>query len=237
MSAPHDPEENGINRADAEALCRYARQMVTDGLAEGTSGNLSVRRGDLVAVTPSAVPPERMTPEDICRVRLDGTQLAGPGRPSSELPMHLAIYHRTDALAIVHTHSPWTTAVSTVATELPPIHYLLTFLGEAVRVAPYATPGSTELGDRVVEALSRSSAVILQNHGAVTVGPSLERAYWYASILEWVAALWSRASLLGTPRLLSTEEMAQAAEALRDYGGLGDHGDLGDDEGLGSTSG
>ncbi|MGH3915952.1 MAG: class II aldolase/adducin family protein, partial [Pseudonocardiaceae bacterium] len=121
--------------------------------------------------------------------------------------------------------------VSTVATELPPIHYLLTFLGEAVRVAPYATPGSTELGDRVVGALSRSSAVILQNHGAVTVGPSLERAYSYATILEWVSALWSRASLLGTPRLLNAEEMARAAEALRDYGGLRDDG------GLGSASG
>ncbi|MGQ0773395.1 MAG: class II aldolase/adducin family protein [Pseudonocardiales bacterium] len=226
-STTRKPDDRGVDRPDAEALCTYARRMVTDGLAEGTSGNLSVRNGDLVAVTPSAVEPEHLRPEDICYVRLDGTQVSGPGRPSSELPMHLAVYRRTDALAVVHTHSPWATAVSTVAAELPPIHYLLVFLGEAVRVAPYATPGSAELGDRVVEALADSSAVILQNHGAVTVGPSLERAYWYATILEWVAALWSRAKLLGEPRLLSADEMAQAAEALRNYGGLNLRSDSG----------
>jgi L-fuculose-phosphate aldolase len=206
---------------DAEALCAYARRMVADGLAEGTSGNLSVRRGDLVAVTPSAVDPERLRPEDVCHVQLDGTQVGGAGRPSSELPMHLAVYRRTDALAVVHTHSPWATAVSTVAPELPPVHYLLVFLGGAVRVAPYATPGSEELGDRLVEALAGSSAALLQNHGAVAVGPSLEHAYRYARIVEWVAALWGRARQLGEPRLLNADEMARAAAALRDYGAFG----------------
>ncbi|MGH2722254.1 MAG: class II aldolase/adducin family protein [Actinomycetota bacterium] len=210
---------------DAEALCDHARRMVADGLAVGTSGNLSVRSGHVVAITPSAVAPDRLRPEDICLVHLDGTPAPGGaeggGRPSTELPMHLAVYRRTGARAVVHTHSPYATAVSTVAAELPPVHYLLAFLGGAVRVAPYALPGSDALGERLVEALDGRAAALLQNHGAAAVGASLEQAYAHAAILEWVAALWARARLLGEPRILSPEEMAEAAAALQGYGGLG----------------
>ena len=206
---------------DAEALCDHARRMVADGLAVGTSGNLSVRSGDLVAITPSAVAPDRLRPEDICLVHLDGTPAAGGGRPSTELPMHLAVYRRTGAGAVVHTHSPYATAVSTVATELPPVHYLLVFLGGAVRVAPYATPSSDALGERLVAALDGRSAALLQNHGAVAVGDSLEQAYAHAVVLEWVAALWARARLIGEPRILTDDELAAAAESLQGYGGLG----------------
>jgi L-fuculose-phosphate aldolase len=203
---------------DAERLCDVARRMGPDGLAEGTSGNLSVRVGDMVLVTPSGVAYEALSADAICVVDLDGHQVGGEGAPSTELPMHLALYRGTDALAVVHTHSPWATAVSTVADELPAIHYLLAFLGGPVEVVPYATPGTKALGVPLPAALEARSAALLQNHGAVTIGPSLERAYWYAQILEWTAALWSRARLLGQPRLLSPAELAQAAQALRGYG-------------------
>jgi L-fuculose-phosphate aldolase len=135
--------------------------------------------------------------------------------------MHLAVYRRTGARAVVHTHSPYATAVSTVAAELPPVHYLLVFLGGAVRVAPYATPGSEALGERLVEALDGRSAALLQNHGAVAVGASLEQAYAHALVVEWVAALWARAKVLGEPRVLSPDEVAAAAASLQGYGGLG----------------
>jgi L-fuculose-phosphate aldolase len=205
-------------RDEREALRAHARRMRAEGLAEGTSGNLSVRSGDLVAITPSGVPYERLEAEAICLVDLDGRRVDGAGTPSSELPMHLAVYRRTGAAAVVHTHSTWATAVSMVADELPPAHYMLVFVGGAVRVAPYATPGTEELGEQLLAALGDRSAALLQNHGAVTVGPSLERAWWYATIVEWTAAVWSRAKLLGEPRLLSPEELDRAAQALAGYG-------------------
>jgi L-fuculose-phosphate aldolase len=192
--------------------------MRAEGLAEGTSGNLSVRSGDLVAVTPSGVPYEQLDPGSICVVDLEGGWVDGGLRPSTELPMHLAVYRATDAGAVVHTHSTWAAAVSMVADELPAAHYMLSFVGGSVRVAPYATPGTEELGRRVVRALEDRSAVLLQSHGAVTAGPSLERAWWYATIVEWTAAVWARARLIGEPRILTPGELAQAAEALAGYG-------------------
>ena len=204
---------------EAERLCALARRLGPDGLSEGTSGNLSVRVGDRVLVTPSGVDYEKLHPGSICAVDLDGNQVGGDGKPSTELPMHLALYRGTAAGAVVHTHSPWATAVSTVADELPAIHYLLVFLGGPVRVVPYATPGSEALGAPLPAALGDRSAALLQNHGAVTIGPSLESAYRRAQILEWTAALWARATLLGRPRVLTPEELAAAAEALQDYGG------------------
>jgi L-fuculose-phosphate aldolase len=205
-------------RDEREALCAHARRMRAEGLAEGTSGNLSVRSGDLVAITPSAVPYEHLESGAICLVDLDGRRVDGAGTPSSELPMHLAVYRGTGAAAVVHTHSAWATAVSMVAGELPPAHYMLAFVGGAVRVAPYATPGTEELGEQLLAALGDRSAALLQNHGVVTVGPSLERAWWYATIVEWTAAVWSRAKLLGEPRLLSPQELDRAAQALAGYG-------------------
>jgi L-fuculose-phosphate aldolase len=205
-------------RDEREALCAHARRMRAEGLAEGTSGNLSVRAEDLVAVTPTGVPYEQLDAASICLVGLDGRQVDGAGAPSTELPMHLAVYRSTGAAAVVHTHSAWATAVSMVADELPAAHYMLTFVGGAVRVAPYATPGTEELGKRMLAALGDRSAVLLGNHGAVTVGPSLERAWWYATIVEWVAAVWSRAKLLGEPRLLTGEELDRVSQALAGYG-------------------
>ncbi|MGH3373017.1 MAG: class II aldolase/adducin family protein, partial [Nocardioidaceae bacterium] len=187
-------------RDEREALCAHARRMKAEGLAEGTSGNLSIRAGALVAVTPSNLPYERLDAEAVCVVDLAGRRVEGSEAPSSELPMHLAVYRATGAAAVVHTHSVWATAVSMVADELPVAHYMLAFVGGAVRVAPYATPGTEELGERLLAALGDRSAALLQNHGAVTIGPSLERAWWYATIIEWTASVWSRAKLLGDPR-------------------------------------
>jgi L-fuculose-phosphate aldolase len=192
--------------------------MRAEGLAEGTSGNLSVRAGDLVAVTPSGVPYEQLDAGAICVVDIDGSRVDSAGTPSTELPMHLAVYRTTAAAAVVHTHSAWATAVSMVADELPAAHYMLALVGGPVRVAPYATPGTEELGERMLAALGDRSAVLLQNHGAVTVGPSLERAWWYATIVEWTAAVWSRAKLIGEPRLLSPQELDRVARALAGYG-------------------
>jgi L-fuculose-phosphate aldolase len=223
----------GVSPADREDLVAFARRMDGDGLAPGTSGNLSVRRGDVVAITPSGVPYERMGPADICLVRMDGGGGGGraaaepspgageestplPGlRPSTETPMHLAVYEATGAAAIVHTHSPFVVALSTVLDELPAVHYAMATLGGIVRVAPYVRFGTPELASNAVAALGGRSAVILRNHGALTCGPDLARAYDRAITLEWLARVYWYAQLAGTPRTLSEAELDEVSEATR----------------------
>jgi L-fuculose-phosphate aldolase len=203
---------------ERELVCHYARRLVPDGLAFGTAGNLSVRVGEQVAITPSGLPYERLTPEDVCIVNVDGRQVEGATEPSRELPLHLAVYRRTDAGAVVHTHPLHATALATAADELPAIHYLVAELGGALRVVAYATPGSDELAAATAAALADRSAALLANHGAITTGATLERAYTRSVTLEWLAALFLRASLLGRPRSLPDDEVARLVELVRDYG-------------------
>jgi len=212
-----------VSVADREDLVAFARRMAGDGLAQGTSGNLSVRRQDMVAITPSGVPYERMGPADICLVRVtDGAPQPGL-RPSTETPMHLAVYRATGADAIVHTHSPFVVALSTVLDELPAVHYAMADLGGIVRVAPYTRFGTPQLAASAVAALAGRSAVILRNHGALTCGPDLARAYDRAVTLEWLARIYWYARLAGTPRTLSEAALTEVSDATRElrYGEQG----------------
>jgi len=205
-----------VSQADRADLVAFARRMAGDGLALGTSGNLSVRRQDMVAITPSGVPYERMSPAGICLVRMaDGTPLPGL-RPSTETPMHLAVYRATGAGAIVHTHSPFVVALSTVLDELPAVHYAMAGLGGIVRVAPYARFGTPELAQSAVGALAGRSAVILRNHGALTCGPDLARAYHRAATLEWLARVYWYARLAGTPQTLAEAALTEVSDATRE---------------------
>jgi len=205
----------GVSLADREDLVAYARRMAPDDLAPGTSGNLSVRRGELMAITPSGMPYERMTPADICLVRTpDAGLLSGP-RPSTETPMHLALYQASRATAIVHTHSPFVVALSTVLDELPAIHYAMADLGGPVRVTPYIRFGTAQLAAGAAEALAGRSAVILRNHGALTCGPTLARAYERARTLEWLARVYWYARLAGTPQTLSESALTEVSDAVR----------------------
>ncbi|GII82025.1 fuculose phosphate aldolase [Sphaerisporangium siamense] len=189
-------------------LCETGRRMVGDGLVLGTSGNVSVRRGDLVAVTPGGVALDALTPGDCPVLDLSGEVVEGARDPSSEVPMHLAIYESTGTAAIVHTHSTYAVVVSTTLRELPPIHYNTLLLGGTVRVAPYATYGTPELAAHVRAALEGRQAALMQNHGAVAVGADLHRALEGARLLEWLCAVYVQAKAIGEPRVLTEEELA-----------------------------
>lgn len=218
-----DPRHVRAGAQEAEAwseLVDTARRTVSDGLVVGTSGNVSVRVGNTVLVTPSGVPYDRLTPADLTGVDLEGHQVLGTLVPTSELPMHLAVYRNTDARAIVHTHAVHATAVSTLVPELPPIHYMTGALGGPVRVAPYATYGTDELAENMLQALTDRTACLLQNHGTIAYGPTLSQAYDRTAQLEWMSHLWLTArSVPGlTPHLLTEEQVAEAGERLRGYG-------------------
>jgi L-fuculose-phosphate aldolase len=219
--------DSGELAAARAELVRYGERLLADGLSVGSAGNLSARVGDAVVITPSGVAYPDMQPADICLVTPAGAQLAGdqaarPVTPSSETPMHLAIYAATSAAAVVHTHSPEVVALSASRQELPAIHYAITALGGPVRVAPYQRFGSDQLAAAAVAALDGRSAVILRNHGAVTYGADLAQAYHRALLLEWLARAYRLALTYGEPLVLSEAELGEvAAESRRRRYGTG----------------
>jgi L-fuculose-phosphate aldolase len=193
-------------------LCEHGRRAIELGLVIGTSGNLSVRHGDLIAVTPSGVALDRLTPADCPVIDIDGYLVDGATRPSSETPMHLAIYATTDARAVVHTHSVFGTVVATTMTELPPIHYNALLLGGTIRVAEYATYGTPELAAGVRTALAGRQAALIANHGGVTIGPTLAEAFESTRLLEWLCEIYVRALCVGKPAVLTDEQLTAVIE-------------------------
>jgi L-fuculose-phosphate aldolase len=146
-------------------------------------------------------------------LELDGTLVDGE-IPSSEVPMHLTIYRSTDALAVVHTHSTYATTLGTIVDELPQIHYAIATLGGPIRVADYATFGTASLARNVVAALEGRTGVLLRNHGAITVGHTLDEAYARTLTLEWLCQIYYRARLLGDPAILSLEEIDRVRKEM-----------------------
>jgi len=205
-------------------VVRTCRELVAAGLVVGTSGNVSVRAGDLVAVSPSGVDYAELTAGLVGVHRLDGTPVEAPLRPTSEMPLHLGVYAATGAAAIVHTHPVAATALSALADELPAIHYQVAMFGGPVPVAAYATYGSRELARNVVAALRDRTACLMANHGAVTTGPDLKSALVGSRYLEWLCEVYLRALAVSGagrragPRLLPADEIALVAGQLAGYG-------------------
>ena len=206
--------------AAREAVAGTCRRAAEERLVVGTAGNVSARVGDHVAITPTGAVLARLAPDEVVVVDLAGELVHGELRPTSELDLHLGIYASTDAGAVVHTHAPVSTALSTVLTELPCIHYQQLLLGGPVRVAPYATFGTAELASNVRAALEGRSAALMANHGSVAVAATADKALEHALLLEWLCTVFRDASLVGTPATLDTaqQEAVILAALERDYG-------------------
>jgi L-fuculose-phosphate aldolase len=203
-------------QAEREELCSYGRLIVETGLVVGTSGNLSVRKDNLVAVTASGAHLERMEPRDCTVVDLDGHLVDGDRPPSSEAPLHLSLYNSSDAAAIVHTHAVFSATVATTLPALPAIHYNVLLLGgHDVRVARYATYGTDELAASVTQALAGGrTAALMANHGGVTLGSSLAEAFERTRVLEWLCEVYVRSLSIGTPRILTPAELDAVAARM-----------------------
>jgi L-fuculose-phosphate aldolase len=199
-------------------VAEKALGLLTSGLIVNTSGNVSLRIGEHVVITPSGRDYRTLNSGDIAIVNLKGDLIEAEFLPSSETPLHLAIYESNpDVTAIVHTHSVDATAISTVLDQLPAIHYQMVDLGGAVPIAPYRTFGSTELADVTSKALQGRSAVIMKNHGALTTADSLEKAFSRCVTLEWCAKVYLRAMLIGSPSILSDDQMHLAKEQFESF--------------------
>lgn len=191
------------------------------GLTPGRTGNLSVRRGERFAITPTGVPYDEITVADVPVLTLDGEQIAGEAAPSSETPMHRGIYEGIAVGAIAHTHSPFATTLAVLGEEIPPVHYMLALAGPRVPVAPYATYGTEKLAEYAVAAMhdAGSEATLLANHGLVAAGDDAAAAVETAEAVESVAQLYCQTRAFGAePTELSGEEMRAVAEKFEGYG-------------------
>jgi L-fuculose-phosphate aldolase len=206
---------------------RNKRQSIIDaclrmnalGINQGTSGNISVRHGDGMLITPTSVAYEAMTPEQIVFMRLDGTVDANQ-RPSSEWRFHRDILKaRPEINAVVHAHPPYATTLAIMGREIPPVHYMIAAAGgDSIRCAPYATFGTEELSRHALTALQDRLACLLAHHGMIAIGPSLDRAMWLAVEVETLARQYHGSLQIGTPPLLSTSEIEKVRAKMSGYG-------------------
>lgn len=211
---PHDSERTTVSD--------LGREMLAQGLTKGTGGNVSqlCADGETVAISPSGVPYEDITPAHVPLVSLDGEQVAGDLDASSETPMHTMILRgRDDIGGVVHTHSPYASTFATLGEPIPASHYLIAFAGDQVPVAGYETPGSEELGELAAETMGTDyDACLLQNHGTLAVGETAEEAFEVSMMVEYCARIHYQAISVGDPIILPDEEVDRLRSVFESYG-------------------
>jgi L-fuculose-phosphate aldolase len=209
---------------ERQAIVQFGKKLLACQLTTGTGGNISVlnRVEGLVAISPSGLEYPAISPKDVVILDGDGAVVDGRRKPSSELNFHLAIYKaRPDVQAVVHTHSVYATTLACLNWEIPAVHYLVGFSGKKVPLAPYATFGTEALARNICGAMGNFNAVLLANHGLVTVGTDLAKAFWAAEEIELVARIYYQARCVGTPVLISDVEMERVIEKFKTYGQKG----------------
>lgn len=207
-------------------IIAHCLKMNVNGLNQGVSGNISVRSGERMLITPTSIPYDRMQPDEIASMSLgeDYGAWEGPRPPSTEWRFHLDIMRaRPEVGAIVHAHPTYCTSLAIARRSIPACHYMIAvFGGDDVRCADYATYGTEALSTNVLKAMEGRSAVLLANHGAIATGYDLANAMWRAVELETIARQYFNALLIGGPVLLTAEEMQEtfAKGLAANYGGV-----------------
>jgi len=204
-------------QAARRELCEIGRRLYARQFAAGNDGNLSYRlSGQVILCTPTMISKGFMKPSDLCRVDLDGRLLSGRRQPTSEILMHLEIYrHDPSVGAVVHCHPPHATAFAVTRERIPSgiLPEVEIFLGEVPRVE-YRTPGTTDFAAAIRPYIGQANTVLLSNHGTVSWGPTLERAWWNAEILDAYCRILLLARQMGSPVRLSAGQVRELA-ALR----------------------
>jgi L-fuculose-phosphate aldolase len=205
---------------ERQSIVRACQFMQSEGLVVGTAGNVSLRVDDLVVVSPSGVDYSEMEAQDVCVIDLDGNQVAGELKPSSEVPLHLSVYRSMPEVGgITHNHAPASSALGLVVDEVPTSHYYTGMFGGAIRVAPYSQFGTDQLAADVTAALKDRKGALMGNHGAITVGADLNSALSLLSYLEYICEIQLRAMATGCDvHVLSEAQIESASAAFTHYG-------------------
>ncbi len=215
--------------AEKDAVIETCLQMNALGINQGTSGNVSLRVGDIYLLTASGIPYEAMETRHIVEMDLQ-SGYRGPFLPSSEWRMHQEIYRaRPEAGAVVHTHSTYATALSCLRRDIPAVHYMIAAAGgTTIRCADYATFGTAELCEAMVRALDQRKACLLANHGMICFGAGLDGALRLAVEIESLAKQYFIACQAGDPVILDDDEMHRVLARFRTYGKQPGDKDAGD---------
>src|ERR671934_2115366 len=204
-----------------EQICEIGRRLYNRGFAAANDGNITVRLNDReVLCTPTMVSKGYMKPADICKVDYEGKQLAGTRRRTSEVLLHLAVYkQRPDVQAVVHCHPPHATAFAVAGVPVPNcvLPEVEVFLGD-VPTAVYDTPGTQRFADTIVPHLKASNTIILANHGTVTFGPDLEKAYWNSEIIDAYCKILILARQLGPVNYFTQEQTRELLDLKKRIG-------------------
>lgn len=210
--------------SERESVSDLGQQMLEQGLTKGTGGNVSERGDDArIAISPSRVPYEDITPDSVSVITLDGDQVFGDLPPSSEAPMHRIIYrNRDDVGGVVHTHSPYASTFAALGKPIPASHYLLAYAGKEVPVAGYEEPGTEALGRLAIDALGQDyQACLLQHHGVIALGADADQALETALMVEFCARVHYQASNIGEPIVLSDDDLDNLITNFEEYRQLG----------------
>lgn len=208
-------------REEREQVGELGRRMLDQELTRGTGGNVSVRCGDRIAISPSGISYEEVTSKTVPVVDLEGDRIDGELAPSNETPMHSIIYReRDDVGAVIHTHSPYASTFASLNEPIPASHYLVAYAGQEIPVAGYEPPGTEALGKLAVDALGDDhDAVLLKNHGVIAVGPTGEDAFEVALMSEYCARIHYQARAIGEPEILPNDAVASLRTMFKeDYG-------------------
>ena len=212
------------HEADARALVlKTARALSSSQLSPGRSGNVSMRFGDGMLITPTGMAYDDIAPADIVLVGRDGMVSAPSRKPSSEWHFHRAAYAaRSDCGAVVHTHSMHATVLACAHKPIPAFHYMVAVAGGSdIPLVPYATFGTEDLARHVAVGLAQRNACLLANHGLVAIGPTLPAALELAHEVEVLAEQYVKVLALGPAHILPDAEMAVVFEKFKSYGQKG----------------
>ncbi|SDZ27601.1 L-fuculose 1-phosphate aldolase [Proteiniborus ethanoligenes] len=210
-----------LMKEERQLIVEYGKKLLTSGLTKGTGGNLSIFNRDkgLFAISPTGIDYFQTEPEDVVILSIDGEQVEGHRKPSSEVEMHRVFYERrTDIDAIIHTHTMYATTLACLNWSLPPVHYMVALAGLDVRCAKYATYGTKELAENAFEAMKDRKAVLLANHGLLAGANDLLNAFNITEEIEYCAELYYRTKSIGEPVILSEEEMILMLDKFKTYG-------------------
>jgi len=204
---------------EAEQIIKYANMLNSEKLSTLRSGNVSLRYKNGFLITPSGVKYSLLKVDDIVFVSLDGKFDETKNKPSSEWRFHRDIYSsKNEANAIVHAHSTHATAVSAHNKDVPAFHYMVALAGgNDLKCAKYATFGTQELSDNIINALKNRKACLMSNHGQVAFGDNLEQAFELAQEVENICHQYINAIKIGEPKILSSSEMDVILEKVKNY--------------------
>lgn len=188
-------------------LQHYAKELVTNGLVVGAGGNLSMREGEYMYISPSGFDLKEIQDQQWVRVHIETGEVYGDLRPSSEVLMHLECFRkRPDITACLHAHPTFSVAVSSSGKDIPPLFPDFPAMVKSVGYIDYVIPTTSLLADKVAEQVTQSNVLVFRNHGVLTVGRSMKEAFFFMQLTEESAKVFTYSSIVGTPRILTEQE-------------------------------